>query len=507
MRRVLPHALASEWGPDFTRGVGVSAFLHAAVVALLLWIASRAPAPPPPLTSYTVELTDPAALGGRLAFGPLDRPLGRPRRIAEAAGGAVAGAPSPGESAAAEAAKAAKAAESRKPVAPARVAEAPKPPESAKPKDPDAPVVPPKPAPAPTSTAEPRATAAPKPIAPPAAARPTTAEPAPVAAAPKPREPEVRLTDQAKPREQPKPVAPPADAEPSQAAKAEARPAATKQAPPATLPAEPPAKATPPTTLATPTTVPTPTTLPEPTASPEPADAREAPAVRPESPGAVTAHPRPGALAPALPTAEGTAKKPAGAAEGVRIVPAKPVAPAPAPGVGTAAKPAPDLQAHADGGVGSGGSAEAPVDDDYAAAAERWRSRMSGGMGGMAGAQSEQGTVGDGTAATGAGGSVVGFEYLSYRQRIFGLIKGNWVNPVRRAGLVAAVRFEIAPDGTVSGVQLLSSSGDKTYDQSVVRAVQRSNPLPPPPERYREDFREVSPLNFLSDEEGGQGTR
>jgi len=73
---------------------------------------------------------------------------------------------------------------------------------------------------------------------------------------------------------------------------------------------------------------------------------------------------------------------------------------------------------------------------------------------------------------------------------------------VREAGLVAAVRFQLAPDGTVSDVELVRSSGDRVYDQAVVRAVQRSNPLPPPPERYRDDFREVI-VDFHSEEQGG----
>jgi colicin import membrane protein len=129
---------------------------------------------------------------------------------------------------------------------------------------------------------------------------------------------------------------------------------------------------------------------------------------------------------------------------------------------------------------------------------------MAGGMGGMAGAEHKEGTVGDGTNAAGGGGTVVGFEFLSYRQRIFGLIKRNWANAVRRAGLVAVVRFALAPDGEVSSVELVSSSGDKNYDQSVVRAVQRSSPLPPPPERYRAEFGEVI-IDFHSEEQGGQG--
>jgi colicin import membrane protein len=112
------------------------------------------------------------------------------------------------------------------------------------------------------------------------------------------------------------------------------------------------------------------------------------------------------------------------------------------------------------------------------------------------------GSIGDGTSDSGGGGSVVGFEFLSYRQRIFGTIKSNWTNTVRTPGLVAAVRFELAADGGVSNVELVRSSGDRVYDQAVVRAVQRSNPLPPPPERYRDDFREVI-VDFHSEEQGG----
>ena len=123
----------------------------------------------------------------------------------------------------------------------------------------------------------------------------------------------------------------------------------------------------------------------------------------------------------------------------------------------------------------------------------------------MGGPQAEHGSIGDGETATGGGGTVVGFEFLSYRQRIFNTIKSNWANAVRHAGLVAAVRFEIAPQGEVLNLELVRSSGDKTYDQSVVRAVQRSSPLPPPPERYRDEFREVV-IDFHSEEEGGRGS-
>jgi len=89
MARTLPLGLAPEWDRDFTVGVGISVLLHVAVAALVVFLATMAPAPLPPLQSYTVELTDPSALGGRLAFGPLDRPIGRPARVAPASGAAA----------------------------------------------------------------------------------------------------------------------------------------------------------------------------------------------------------------------------------------------------------------------------------------------------------------------------------------------------------------------------------------------------------------------------------
>jgi TonB family protein len=37
-------------------------------------------------------------------------------------------------------------------------------------------------------------------------------------------------------------------------------------------------------------------------------------------------------------------------------------------------------------------------------------------------------------------------------------------------------------------VELAESSGDRAFDQTVLRAVRKANPLPPPPEAYREEF-------------------
>ena len=57
----------------------------------------------------------------------------------------------------------------------------------------------------------------------------------------------------------------------------------------------------------------------------------------------------------------------------------------------------------------------------------------------------------------------------------------------RKPGLTAIVRFGVEADGEVIDVELAESSGDRSFDQSALRAVKNAK-LPPPPEMYREDF-------------------
>jgi TonB family protein len=142
--------------------------------------------------------------------------------------------------------------------------------------------------------------------------------------------------------------------------------------------------------------------------------------------------------------------------------------------------------------------------DTYAAAAEKWRAKgATGGGGGLAGTDTGSGPLGTPGYGGGGGGQVVGFEFLAYQQRVVTTVKGVWTNAAPRPGLVAKVRFQIAANGAVSDVRLEHASGDGIFDSSAVRAVERANPLPPPPARYISEFREFV-IEFHS-EEGGQG--
>src|SRR2546426_787182 len=156
----------------------------------------------------------------------------------------------------------------------------------------------------------------------------------------------------------------------------------------------------------------------------------------------------------------------------------------------------------------SGGSEQPPAPppqaaprDAYSAAAERWRQRSGGGLGGSEGGS---GPIGAGGEGKGGGGQLVGLEFIAYRQQVINTIKAQWTNVIGRPGLVAAVRFEIAPDGQVSDIRLAQSSGNPAYDGSALRAVQHVRQLPPPPARYVSEFREFV-IEFHSEESGGRG--
>jgi len=372
-----PLRLAPEWDDRFGRMLGVSALGHALVVVALVIFAGRSGMRPIPITAYTVELTDPSALGGRipqgapalgLSGGPTHPPTPEPKGEPDAA---------------------------------------PKPPE---PKPEAKPPEPPQPEP-------PKAEEKPEPPKVEAKAEPPKpAQPTP----PAPEERTVRLPDPSKPPE-PKPEAKPPEP-PKPAPKVEQKP--------------PP--------------------KPEPEKKPEVAKKSE----------------------PPKPDASKTAK----------AAPAKPEPkPAPATKPGTQGNPA--------------GQENAPPRDAYAAAAERWRSKSGGGLGGT---DTGSGPIGAGGQGPGGGGQLVGLEFMAYRQQVINTIKAQWANVIARPGLVAAVRFEIAADGEVSNIRLAQSSGNGAYDASTVRAVQHVGKLPAPPARYASEFHEFV-IEFHSEESGGQG--
>ncbi len=124
------------------------------------------------------------------------------------------------------------------------------------------------------------------------------------------------------------------------------------------------------------------------------------------------------------------------------------------------------------------------IDDAVAVARERARLRRAERRAGG-------GAVGAGTGASGNGGVVRGMAFLSYRQEMLNRIKDRWTWIGKRGKLEVTVGFGVGVDGEIFGLKLLRFSGDSSFDESVVRAVRRSSPLPPPPASHVRDFAQV----------------
>ncbi len=106
---------------------------------------------------------------------------------------------------------------------------------------------------------------------------------------------------------------------------------------------------------------------------------------------------------------------------------------------------------------------------------------------------------GEGAAALGPGGRgggvVKGMDFIVYQNRMLSTIKDNWAWVGQRSNLRVVVHFNIKDNGEIAGLRIVQPSGDPSYDESVLRAVKKSSPLPAPPESVRQDFADVE-LSF-----------
>lgn len=65
-------------------------------------------------------------------------------------------------------------------------------------------------------------------------------------------------------------------------------------------------------------------------------------------------------------------------------------------------------------------------------------------------------------------------------------IRQNWVLPqyLAKKNLKAQVRVRFDEKGQVLSAQIVKSSGNPTFDEIVIDTVQKSSPVPPPPEKF-----------------------
>lgn len=121
------------------------------------------------------------------------------------------------------------------------------------------------------------------------------------------------------------------------------------------------------------------------------------------------------------------------------------------------------------------------LDKSYQAAMQRYL-----------GESSDAGGKGFGAArlgGSGMGGGVVRPpEFFTYEKIVRSRIKEAWRWYDRNSSLITVISFDIEPDGVIKNVRLVKSSGDSSYDDSVVRAAMKASPLPAPPKSVYEQY-------------------
>ncbi|MBW1998140.1 MAG: TonB family protein [Deltaproteobacteria bacterium] len=81
-----------------------------------------------------------------------------------------------------------------------------------------------------------------------------------------------------------------------------------------------------------------------------------------------------------------------------------------------------------------------------------------------------------------------------YKAEIDNRIKSNWSYPVAipgSRGLEAVIVVKVRRDGKIMEMQFAKRSSNAIFDQSVAKAVERSDPLPPFPEGYLKSYEEI----------------
>lgn len=326
------------------------------------------------------------------------------------------------------------------------------------------------------------------------------------------------------PRPKPEPKAP--ERKPPPDALAAVDPDPSDEPPDVILPGA--ATATPRAT-ASPTPRPTASPTPKPTQSPEPT-ATASPAPSPSVTPAATASPKPTASPSPKPkptASPGPKPKPTSKP---KPAPTKKAKSTPAPNPEAEAKPekkpaapqakaseakkddeAPSTASDAAGAETAppapGAESQADRDARIAAAMERVRARVGSGGGSpatgnaMGGAGRSRGGVpggvpgGGGTGGfgtgTGGGGTLRGADFLIYYNEMITRIRDAWVWVGGSADLEVEVGFGVTPSGDIVGMRIVRPSGDRSYDESVLRALRTVRNLGPPPERHRQTFSEV----------------
>jgi len=97
----------------------------------------------------------------------------------------------------------------------------------------------------------------------------------------------------------------------------------------------------------------------------------------------------------------------------------------------------------------------------------------------------------------GGGGPETGVTIRMYQLAVEEQVKSNWSYPValmdpkKRKDLEAVVLVKVGQDGTILKSWFKKRSASSVFDGSVMKAIERSDPLPPFPEGYRKSRDEI----------------
>ena len=94
----------------------------------------------------------------------------------------------------------------------------------------------------------------------------------------------------------------------------------------------------------------------------------------------------------------------------------------------------------------------------------------------------------------GTGQSIEGIPMQIYRMEVEDRIYSNWAYPERKE-LKATIVLTVRRDGTILETSFIKRSNNSMFDQSALQAIEKSNPLPPFPEGFRENHVEFE-INF-----------
>ncbi len=79
-------------------------------------------------------------------------------------------------------------------------------------------------------------------------------------------------------------------------------------------------------------------------------------------------------------------------------------------------------------------------------------------------------------------------QFNAYDAQVFRIFYGAWTRPGVPGARPAKVRISVSKNGRITGRVLTQRSGDTSFDQSVMAAVNKVSTLPKPPAGYPDNF-------------------